>query len=348
MTLKSLTGLFSSFSKSIQNLSKVKPKDPKSSIGIDIGSSSIKMVALGQRGLGGNRPLLGHHCEKLTDLDEAKLIQAIKSCLSSIHAPIKNINFSVSGQLVIMRVIEMPSLGEAELRQALPFEAQRHLPFNVQDVVLDGAILGPSDANKTWVLLAACKKELVESRINLIKHAGLEPAAIDIDAIALSNSFISSANGQKLTNTYALLNIGAQWTNLSVLKGKSPYLVRDIPWGFEKLARQIAEQLGKDEPYIFSQLKPNSNPAPEIIEAMKNSCESLTTDLQLSFDFFENRFGTPPEQIIVSGGASLCPGFIEALKTHLAQSLTLWSFGPPQLSPQFAVAYGIALHGLSE
>jgi type IV pilus assembly protein PilM len=348
MKLSSLGASFKGLTKSVKEFAAIKPQEPKISVGLDIGSSSIKLVALGARNLSGLRPLIAQHIEPFRESEEGSATRAIRAAISSIRSPIKSVNLSVSGQWVIMRVIEMPTLAETELKQALPFEAQRHLPFNVQDVVLDGAVLGPSDANKSWVLLVACKKDMVDSRISLIKQAGLEPGAVDVDSVAIANAFVTSANGNKLVHTYALLNVGAQWTNLTVLKGTVPYLVRDIPWGFEKMVRQLAEQLGKDASYIVQQLRPNSNPATEILEAMKVSCESLTTDLQLSFDFFENRFGTPPEQIIVCGGTSQCPGFMDALKSHLAQSLNPWTFGPNGLSRQMVVAYGLALHGLGE
>ncbi len=75
---------------------------------------------------------------------------------------------------------------------------------------------------------------------------------------------------------------------------------------------------------------------------MKTVCESVTADLQLSFDFFESRFGTQPDRLLVSGGVSRCPAFLDALKSHLAQPLTPWE--PAEgLSGQFAVAYGLAL-----
>ena len=78
------------------------------------------------------------------------------------------------------------------------------------------------------------------------------------------------------------------------------------------------------------------------MNALKAATESLVTELQLSFDYFENRFGQPPDQVLLSGGAVQMAGLIEALKSHLTQTVTVWA--PMKgLPSQYAVAYGLAL-----
>jgi hypothetical protein len=79
---------------------------------------------------------------------------------------------------------------------------------------------------------------------------------------------------------------------------------------------------------------------------MRLAAESLSSELQLSFDYFENRFGQPPEEILVSGGLSVCPPFLEALKSHVTQTVSLWA-PVSGLSGQFTVAYGLALRAAS-
>jgi len=329
----------------LKRLASVKTKEPRITVGLDIGSTALKVVVLGPHKSSGARPLLGQHLEPLGDNPESQIPETIRRACSALRLSVKPLNLSVSGQWVIMRVVEMPTLNAHELAQALPFEAQRYLPFNIQDVVLDGAILGPAERNKLWVLIVACKRELVDRRISWIKQAGFEPALIDVDALALANAFTEHANGQTLSGTHALINVGAQWTNLAVLNHHIPYLVRDIPWGAKTLIRHVAEKLEREEAQIASQLKQGTPPA-DLLEAMKAACESLTAELQLSFDFFESRFGPPPERLLVSGGMSQCPGFLEALKSHLAQTPVVWM--PREgLSNQFAVAYGLALRSAS-
>lgn len=327
--------------KLFKRLITIRPKEAKFTVGLDIGSTSIKAIALGPRRAGGARAVLGQQLVAVEGGPDTDPTAAIKTAISALQLPIRTVNLSVSGQWVIMRVVEMPTMKPAEMKQALPFEAQRYLPFNVQDVVIDGAALGPADANKTWVLIVACKKELLERRIDSARRAGLEVVLIDVDALAVANALLSGQDGRRAAGTLALINVGGQLTNLVIFRGETPYLVRDIPWGADKLIRSVSEQAGMDADAVKQGLAA-SEPNSGLVSAMKLIAESLVTELQLSFDYFENRFGQPPEEIRVSGGLGQSPAFVETLKSHLAQAVTAWT--PVKGLPgQFAVAYGLAL-----
>jgi len=324
----------------LKRLTIVQPKEPKQSIGLDIGSTAVKVVVLGSRKALGPRVVQGHRVVEVGR--EADVSGAISRALAGFELAARAVNLSVSGQWVITRVVEMPKLAPAELAQALPFEAQRYLPFTVQDVVLDGAILGPSEGSKVWVLIVAAKRDLLQRRIDWIKQANLEPALVDVDALALANGYVQQSTGQPLTGSRALINVGSQVTNLVVLNGEVPYLLRDIPWGAEKLVRHTAEQLGVEEGAVAKQLQQGDGMPAPMLEAVKVATESLTVELQLSFDFFESRFGPAPGQLLVSGGLGGAPSFLEAVRSHVPQPVAAWA--PSEgLSGQLAVAYGLAL-----
>ena len=335
---KSLAGLQSL----LKGLATVKRREPKLTVGLDIGSTCVKVVALGSRKGREQRPIVGQNLVPLGAGRGTDCAEAVRTAVETLKLPVRSVNLSVSGQWVIMRVVEMPPMKSDELKQALPFEAQRYLPFNIVEVVLDGATLGPSGGNKSWVLIVACKKELLERRIDWVKRAGFEPALIDVDALALANAFLSgSGNGAPDDGRRAVIDVGAQMTNLVVFKGEVPYLIRDIPWGGEKMVRLIADQLGTEGEGVSQQMD-QGHLEPEMQEALCSTCEGLVTELQLSFDYFENRFGQPPETLSVSGGLSQCAPFLEALKGHVAQKVSPWT-PTGGLSGQFAVAYGLAL-----
>ena len=327
----------------LKQLATVQAREPKISIGVDIGATSVKAIALGARKGTGPRPIIG---QRLVPLDESKagsdVSAAMKAAVEAMNVPVPPVNLAVSGQWVIMRIVEMPTMKPAEMKQALPFEAQRYLPFNVQEVTIDGVALGPSDASKTWVLIVACKKELIERRLDAARGAGCEVALIDVDALALANAFLAGFNGQGSSGgTQALIDVGAQLTNLVIFRNGTPYLVRDIPWGGEKLIRGAVEHAGVEAGAVASALI-QGELSPQLMAAVASASETLVTELQLSFDYFENRFGQPPDQLLVSGGLSQSAGFIEAVKSHLTQGVNLWT--PVEgLSGQFAVAYGLAL-----
>ena len=327
----------------LTRLATVKPHTPKATIGLDIGSSSVKAVALGPRAASGTPPLLGHHQVVLEETSDAAIRSGIQQTVSALAAPLKTVNLSVSGQSVIMRIVDMPKLAPKELVQALPFEAQRYLPFNVQDVVLDGVVVGSTDGQKVQVLIVACRRDLLERRVGWIKESDLEPGVVDVDALAMVNAWADHGNESQRQGPQAMANVGSQWTNLAIVKEGQPFLVRDIPWGSSKLVKQMAEQLGCQESAVASQMVQGSAaPAPEFVEAMRAGCEALVADLQLSFDFFENQFGMSPNAVALSGGMARCAGFLEALGQHLAQPLTAWE--PREgLATHMAVAYGLAL-----
>ena len=324
----------------LKNLATIQPRAARLTIGLDVGSTSVKAVALGARRGKGMRPIVGHSMAPLGAGQEGELAEAVKSALAALKVPVSAVTMSVSGPWVLMRIIEIPKMRPSELRQALPFEAQRYLPFNIQDVVLDGAVLGPSDKNKVWVVIIACKKELLGRRVDGVKRAGIGVRVIDADALALANTFLEHEEG-RAEGTRALVNIGAQLANLAIIRGGVPYLVRDIPWGGDKLIRQVAEQTGQEAGAVSQELA-QATAGPETLNALKLACEPLVTELQLSFDYFENRFNQPPDEMLVTGGLSLSAPFLEALKGQVAQVITPWA-PANDLSRQFTIAYGLAL-----
>ncbi|MBI3320441.1 MAG: pilus assembly protein PilM [Candidatus Omnitrophica bacterium] len=316
--------------------------EPKFTIGVDIGSSAVKTVALGSRKASGTPPLLGHHHVALNNASDTEISAAIKAAVSALSVPARTVTCSVSGPAVILRVVEMPAMNPDELVQALPIEAQRHLPFNVKDVVLDGAILGPAEEHKIWVLIVACKREHVAHRMQLVQQAGLAVGCLDVDALALTNALLQHANGRTPTAPRAIINVGAEQTNLVVLRADTPDLIRDIPWGAAKLMHHVAEHVGRSAAEVAAQLEHPAPLSPELQAALTAACESITADLQLSFDFFENRFGVSPNQVLVSGGLSHCAGFLEGLRGHLTQPISAWS-PVSELSGAYTIAYGLAL-----
>ncbi len=333
-------GALQSARQALKRLMTAAPRPAALTVGLDIGSTSIKVIALGARNVAGPRPIVAQGLVPVEAGHEADASQGIKTALGQLQRPIREVNVGVSGQWVIIRIVEMPTMSAAEMRQALPFEAQRQLPFNLQDVVIDGVVLGPAAPKKSWVLVVACKKELVQRRVEGVKRAGVEVALVDVDALALANGFLAGSTTRP-EGTHALVNIGAQLTNLVIFHGAIPYLVRDIPWGAEKLIRSAAEQAGVEASAVRQALGAEEV-RPDVFSALKVSSEVLVTEIQLSFDYFENQFGHPPADLLVSGGLGQSGSFLQALKSHLAQPVTPWT-PVKELSGQFAVAYGLAL-----
>lgn len=315
-------------------------------VGLDLGSSSVKALAVRSGTHGWT--VTGHAEVPLDQASDERQAAAVQEALAALGSSTKQVSIGVSGAWVIMRIVEMPPIAQHELAQALPFEAQRHLPFNLDEVVLDGAILGPAEEGKQWVLIAACKKELLDRRMELMRQLGVEVAVVDVDAIALANSLLSELPEDQAAGTQAIANLGSQWTNVAIFKGRVPYLVRDIPWGSAKLVRDLAEQTALPDAQIQQQLGAAAGGAwPEpLATALRPALEALTSDLQLSFDFFESRFGSAPERLLVTGGLARCAAVAEGLTAHLVQPVARWQAAG--LGPEFTVAHGLAVRGASD
>jgi type IV pilus assembly protein PilM len=293
---------------------------PKGRIGLDIGTSSVKALMLTPQKQGGFElsffavePIEGEHSKE-------KTVRAIKRAVEAANVKTRKLAISVAGQAVIVRQVLFPMMSGEELRSAVQYEAEKYIPFNINEVYLDArAINEKVEAGKMKILLVAARKELVDEHLANINAAGFEADAVDSDSIAVTNAFIFSNPGLSKDKTVALINIGASMTNICVLKNEILNFVRDIP-----------------------------------IEA-KNS-ESLETQIRLSFDYYENQFGKGIDGIYISGGGSREQGIAERMTQAFGIQTLIWdptknltlapkvnSEALKEVSSRMAVCIGLAL-----
>jgi type IV pilus assembly protein PilM len=242
--------------------------------------------------------------------------------------PSKSVNISVSGQQAIIRYIDFPKMKPEELRQALKFEAQKHIPFPVSEVSIDGCILRDDlPDNKMKVLLAAVKKDLIEQRLKLLSAAGLSVNVIEIDSISLVNAFnYNYADDDMVKNkTVALLNIGSATSNLNILENGLLAMSRDIAIGGNNLTQRIADSAGVDFKAAEA-LKTGKDKklATSAIAAIEPVFAKLAQEVRTSFDYHESRSVSSVERIFISGGASLYLGINELFGTYLGLDVTSW------------------------
>ena len=211
------------------------------SIGLDIGTSAIKCIKL--------------KCTKDKVEMQDFALEPVQSNLAEVLKNIREtkglqgVNIGVSGPSTVIRYISFPKMSEVELKRALKFEAQKHLPFAVEEINLDGYILqeGLPD-NKMLVLVAAVKKDLIAQRLKLIEEAGLKANIIDIDSLALVNAFsFNYPEDQAFKNkVVALLNIGSGMTNLCILENAIPRLSRDIHIAGNNFTQKVIDTMEID------------------------------------------------------------------------------------------------------
>ncbi len=322
------------------------------SIGLDIGTQSIKSVKLK---VNGNSFELDAF-----DIEESQLdpIDVLKKIKHAQNADIVNISFC--GSATVIRYVNFLRMSKSELRQALKFEAQKHIPFSLEEVYLDAEILKDDlPDNKMLVLIAALKKEFIQQRIKSLDGAGLRINIVQIDSLALINAF--NFNYPKIeileNKSICLLNIGSTITNVNIIDHTAARLSRDIHSGGANFTKKLMDIFSIDFK-AAEELKFKADP--ENADKVKAAVESVLTNLALeirtSFDYYESQNNSSVVKIFLSGGGSKIAGLKEMLTSFLGIEVEFWdpfkqikindkldTAKLNKFSGQFNVALGLAL-----
>ena len=297
----------------------------KNKAGLDIGSHFLKVVEISQ---GTEKPaLVAFGMKKITNPSREALAAQVKSLLDEIRISSRDLSVSISGPSVIVRFLSMPKMKDEDLRSAIKFEAEKFIPFNMADCVIDSYVVRMEvEENKIEILLVAAKKTQVEERIKLVESASFSVRVVDLDSIAIVNSFLknftSAAEGPE--KTCAILNIGAAVTNLCIFRSGQICLVRDVAMGGNDFTSVISRTLGLD-PAAAEEIKclPKDK-LPEIVACTKATISAMLDELRLSFSYYENQCGRNIDEIYMTGGSSLLAGIEGHLEEALGLKPKLW------------------------
>lgn len=218
-------------------------------IGLDIGSTSVRLLQLSSHGSGFRidhfaiEPLgEGVVVDKAVQDVEA-ISNAISRAIKASGTRAKSCAIAVSGSAVFTKTISLPSnLAEADIESQVQIEANQYIPYPLNEVSLDFEVLGPSARNADLIdiLLAASKSENVESRQDAIDAAGLKAKVVDVEAFAIANAFelIRKRDGVSRTEAVGVFDIGFDLTTLLVIKGGQVIYTRDHPFGGHQLLEE--------------------------------------------------------------------------------------------------------------
>src|SRR5919199_4013179 len=217
-------------------------------VGLDIDRGAIKAVQISQSG--GNYILQHVGYRKLPMgavadgevADQDLLASELKEFWASHSFRGKTVYLGVANQKVVVRLMDFPRMSPEDLKGAIGFEAQDHIPMPMDEAVMDYVVLGPqsegSDLDR--ILIVAAHKEMISRYSSVLRAAGLRPQGIDVKALSLLRSTLPvsllDAGGAIL-----LLDVGTEITNLVVAQGGSPTLTRFIPGGSGYLAQAVAD-----------------------------------------------------------------------------------------------------------
>jgi len=300
----------------------------KDVVGVDIGSSSIKLVEF-REGKSGfrlqNLAISPLPPEAIVDgalMDSVTIINAIRDLIATSKTKTKEVVISVSGHSVIVKKITLPLMTEAELEESIQWEAERYIPFDVNDVNIDFQISGTSAENPEVmdVVLVAAKKDIINDYVSVIMESGLNPVIIDIDSFALENMLAINYEIEK-DETVAIANVGASVTNINILRNNITGFTRDIFKGGNQITEEIQRQLHIDyeeAEKIKVGSKVDLSSQPIIQNVLRAASESLAIEIGSSLDFFQST--TTYEKIAklyLSGGGSKIKDFDIALQQHI-------------------------------
>ncbi len=345
----------------------------KSLVGLDIGSSAVKVVELKEMGKGRGYQLQNVGIEPLSPeaivdgaiMDAGLVIEAIQKALGGRKVKAADVAIALSGHSVIIKKISIPATSEEELAEVIPWEAEQYIPFDVEDVNLAYQVLkgGGSDGNMD-VLLVAAKKDKIHDYTSVVTQAGRNPVLVDVDVFALQNCFEMNYDADD-SEGVALVNVGASTTNVAIVKGATSIFWRDISVG----GNHYNDALRKELNITFEQaetLKRGQSVdgvAPDKLPAILASVNDfIGGEIQKTIDFFKNT--TPGESIarmVLAGGSARVPHLRESLAERFGVAVEpLNPFNRVQigkgispetldeLSPSVSIAVGLASRRLGD
>lgn len=291
-------------------------------IGLDIGTQTVKLLKF--KFLKQEVELCGFEVQPLGNSDISQALLKIMQAQDG-----KKVNISVSGPSVVIRNVNFPKMNSDELRQALKFEAQKYIPFSIDEVNLDSYILKADLAdNKMMVLLVAVKKDFINRRLKLFENSGVSVNIVDVDSFALINAFHfnhSAADKSIDHKTVALLDIGAGHSNLNIIEDNSPRLSRDINIAGNNFTQKLSDTLGLDFKSAEElKLKADKESQDKIRPSLEAVIANLATEIRISFDYYESQGASSVAKIFLSGGGSLSLGLKDILSSLLDIEVEYW------------------------
>ena len=268
----------------------------KTVLGLDIGSSSIKILELreGKNGYAlqnfGVEPLPPETIVDSTIMNAPAVVNAIRKLMSTYQVKTKDVVTSISGHSVIIRKITMPMMTEDEVEGNIQWEAEQYIPFDINEVNIDYFILDSvaEEQENLDVLLVAVKKDIVNEYVSVIDEAGLNPTVLDVDAFAVENMFEVNYDPQP-DKIVALVNIGASVININIVRGTSPAFTRDISIGGNQYTEEIQKQLNltfEDAENLKITGSGNVAGAEHLHDILDNISNNIALEIQRSLDFF--------------------------------------------------------------
>jgi type IV pilus assembly protein PilM len=302
----------------------------RSLVGLDISSSSVKMVELASDGKGGYR-VERYAIEVLPrDVVSDGNIVNLEAAAESVRRAWKKLATSTrqvaialpASHVITKKIIVLAGQREEELELLVESEANQYIPFPLDEVNLDFQVVGPapSSPDEIEVLIAASRKEKVEDRVAVAESAGLKPKVLDVESYAMLAAFelieAQLPEGGK-GKIVALVDIGANVMNLTVLRNGQQLYAREQAFGGNQLTQDIARLFGMSFEEAEAEKRRNNLPEKYETELLRPFLESLALELSRALQFFftSTQFNEV-NHIVLAGGCAVIPGVDEVVASR--------------------------------
>lgn len=296
-------------------------------VGLDIGTSSVKMVELEEDK--GNFIIKNFGIAKLPKetivngviINADPLVQAIKNLIANLKIHNKNVSMSISGHPVIIKNIKLAFMTENELEPIIGTEAEQYIPFDLEEVNIDFQILGVNEENSDQmnVLLVAAKKAIIEEYSDIIQSSGLKTNIVDIDVFALENMFNINYTYEE-DEIIALIDVGASVTNINIVKDGSSIFNRDVFLGGNQITEEIQKELSvsfEEAETLKTGEKIEGIDHEVLDQTITKSSSSIAREIQRTLDFFTGSSYSEINHIYLSGGGAKTNGLKEMLEEKI-------------------------------
>ncbi|MGZ5959151.1 MAG: type IV pilus assembly protein PilM [Myxococcaceae bacterium] len=342
----------------------------KLSVGLDIGSSGVKLVHLRERKGGfalqafGSAPLPPEAIVDGALMNSAAIVQAVQELVAAQKVRVKDVAIGVRGHSVIIKKISLPRMTQEELDESIQWEAEQYIPFDVKDVNIDTQILTREGdaAGQMDVLLVAAKKDMINDYTSVCTEAGLTAAVVDVDAFAVQNAFEANYE-QPAGQPVVLINVGAAVSNINIVLDGNATFTRDITLGGNAFTEEIQKQLNisYDEAEalkVGGQGESDAVVPQEVERVIQGVADQMGGEIQRSLDFYAS---TSPAgsigRVYLSGGTARIPALFKVIEARAGVPVEVLNpfknieidnrkFDPAVIlaaAPSAAVAVGLAL-----
>lgn len=336
-------------------------KKAKGSLGIDIGTSAIKLVELERKD---KRHILRAYGiflmnEYLKDKDkrlnpaldsDAQLAEMIKKVIKEAEIKTRETRLSIPVYSSFSTLINLPAMPEKEISAAIPFEARKYIPIPISDVILDWTVVSDqtSASSGIQVLVVAVTKDFLSRHARIAKLAGLSIRVIEAETFSLARSLIGNDK-----STILLIDAGASFINVSIIDSGYARVTRNLEIGGIEFTKEISRKMNislEEAEEAKKAIRGN-----EIKEIGQSVLDAISAEIEKIIYHYYNKYNKKIEKYILVGGGASLPGLIDYFISRLGIEISVGDpFArvayPPvlepaikELGPSLAVAVGLAM-----